>query len=140
MLNYHSRILGYAGLIPFIALPFYILWGNVSYFEGISYFTQYSAIILSFLGGILWHEGISQNKPVKQLYWSMLPSLIGWLCLIIVPPFAALIVLSIAFLLILVFELRTLDSPSWYISLRVRLTAVTIGGHLMMIWLVLQNR
>jgi hypothetical protein len=136
MLNFHAKMLGYAGLIPFIALPFYVLWGNVSYFEGISFFIQYSAIILSFLGGVLWINAIRHSHSQSQLYLSMLPSLLGWLCITIIPPLPALIMLGLTFLCVLWIEFKSIDQAAWYRSLRIRLTAIAVGGHVMMIWLV----
>lgn len=139
MLNEHAKSLGYLGLLPFIAMPFYIIWGNISYFEGISFYTQYSAIILSFLGGVIWYDGIFKNRSKKQIYLAMLPSLIGWFSLIMLPPIAALSVLSIMFALVILYEFKALDMAPWYRSLRIRLTAITLVGHGMMIWLVLKS-
>ncbi|MDC0603630.1 DUF3429 domain-containing protein [Aliiglaciecola sp.] len=139
MLNEHAKSLGYLGLLPFIAIPFYIIWGNISYFEGISFYTQYSAIILSFLGGILWYDGILNKKPKRQIYFAMLPSLVGWFSLILMPPLVTLCVLSIAFILVIAYEFKALVMDPWYRSLRIRLTAITLVGHGMMIWLVLKS-
>ncbi|MEP4889247.1 MAG: DUF3429 domain-containing protein [Aliiglaciecola sp.] len=138
MLKYHAKILGYAGLIPFIMLPFFILWETVSYFEGVDFFIQYSAIILSFLGGVLWFDGINKERSVTLLYMAMLPSIIAWLSVIWLPPVIALITLACSYTLVIFYEFKLSTLASWYRSLRIRLTAITIGSHLMIIWIIQQ--
>ena len=132
----HAEILGLAGLFPFIGLPIFTLIDTVSLFEGLSFFTQYSAIILSFLGGVIWFDGLTNKRPIWHLYLAMLPSIIGWFSLTILPPKISLVILMLSFPLMLVFEYKRLTLAQWYLKLRVRLTAITVGGHLMMIWLV----
>ncbi|WJG10961.1 DUF3429 domain-containing protein [Aliiglaciecola sp. LCG003] len=132
----HCQILGYAGLIPFILLPFLTVWGTVSFFEGVSFFNQYSVIILSFLGGVLWQDAIRFDKSSSQLYIAMLPSLIGWFALALLPAMNVLWVLLCCYLLVLIYEFSVMDQQVWYRSLRIRLTAISMGGHLMMIWLL----
>lgn len=136
MLKFHARLLGYIGLMPFIMLPFLMLWETVSYFEGISFFIQYSAIILSFLGGVLWFDGIHNNRTPLFLYLSMIPLLTAWLGVIWLPPLLSLIILAVAFIVLIVYEFTLSSLAIWYRSLRIRLTAITIGCHLMIIWLI----
>ena len=69
----------------------------------------------------------------------MLPSLVGWFSLILMPPLVTLCVLSIAFILVIAYEFKALVMDPWYRSLRIRLTAITLVGHGMMIWLVLKS-
>ncbi|GAA6183161.1 MULTISPECIES: DUF3429 domain-containing protein [Alteromonadaceae] len=139
MLKYHAKILGYAGLIPFIMLPFFILWETVSYFEGVGFFIQYSAIILSFLGGVLWFDGINNERSISLLYIAMLPSILAWLSVIWLPPKIALIALACAFTVVIFYEFKLSTLAVWYRSLRIRLTSITVGSHLMMIWLIQQT-
>ncbi|GAB2683017.1 DUF3429 domain-containing protein [Aliiglaciecola sp. 3_MG-2023] len=138
MLKYHAKILGYAGLTPFIFLPFFILWETVSYFEGVGFFIQYSAIILSFLGGVLWFDGINNKRSIILIYLAMLPSIVGWLSVIWFPPEAALITLACSYILVIFYEFKLSSLATWYKSLRIRLTAITVGSHLMIIWLIYQ--
>lgn len=132
----HAEILGLAGLFPFLGLPVFILLGSLSLYEGLTFFAQYSAIILSFLGGAIWFDGITNKKANWQLYAAMIPSLIGWFALVVMPPKISIIVLMVSFLIMLIFEYKFFKSEPWYINLRTRLTTVAFGGHLMMIWLV----
>lgn len=132
----HAKLLGFAGLLPFISLPIFTLLDAISLFEGLSFFAQYSAVILSFLGGVIWLDGIINQKPVWQLYVAMLPSIVGWISLTIMPPKISIVILMVSFIALLMLEQKCLKSALWYFRLRVRLTSVAIGGYLMMIWLI----
>ncbi|GAB5378855.1 MAG: DUF3429 domain-containing protein [Aliiglaciecola sp.] len=135
MIHTHAKLLGYLGLIPFIVMPFWITWGTVSFFEGFSFFSQYSAIILSFLGGVIWLDAIRHEKPISQLYIAMLPSITAWLSISLLPALSGLIVLFFSYLLLILYEFKVMPMASWYRSLRIRLTTIAMGTHLMMMWL-----
>ncbi|MCP4235953.1 MAG: DUF3429 domain-containing protein, partial [Aestuariibacter sp.] len=61
-----AKLLGYAGLIPFLLLNLALLFD--AYPTSLIYilFTQYSAVLLSFFGGIHWYDAISSNKSGHQ--------------------------------------------------------------------------
>lgn len=131
-----SHTLGYAGLIPFVFLPLFMVNGQLAFFEGTLYFTQYSAIILSFLGGVLWYDGLQKPGSNPQLMIAMLPSVIGWLSLVLLPPVIIIWVLTFALLAVLIYDHIALKTPpEGYLKLRVRLTSITLGTHLTMLWL-----
>ena len=98
--------LGYAGLLPFIglnALTFIdILPQSLVYL----YFTQYSAVLLSFFGGVHWYDAISSNKPAHQMYVAMLPTIVGWICLTQTGAPWVLGVLSISYLLMMFYPAK----------------------------------
>lgn len=130
------RWLGYAGLIPFVGLPLLMVNDSLSFFEGMLYFSQYSAIILSFLGGVIWFHAIQQQKADVHLYIAMLPSIVGWLSLVFLAPITIIGVLAAALLAVLVYDLKTLTAaPQAYLRLRARLTSITLGCHFAVIWL-----
>ncbi|GAA0783619.1 DUF3429 domain-containing protein [Marinobacterium sediminicola] len=122
--------LGYAGLIPFVALS---LGMNLHPLTTVA-FTTYSAVILSFLGGIHW--GVALTRPEwstpTRIGLCMLPSLLGWLALLL-PTQGALIVLMISYLSWWLWDRSQLDQPD-YRRLRFHLTAVVVLCHL--VWLV----
>jgi hypothetical protein len=130
-----ASYLAYAGLIPFILLPLYIASDNLAIFEGVSYFVQYSAIILSFLGGIHWYESIKNERAGHQLYVSMLPSIVGWLSLVLLPPGIALITIGVSHMLMLIYDLSVLMPSKAYAAMRMRITSLVLGSHMMMVWL-----
>ena len=127
---YSVVLLGVAGLIPFLAMP-------IAYSI---YFMQYSAVLLSFFGGIHWWDSISNQRYGKQMYIAMLPSIVGWLCLVFSHDPKTLGVLSLSYVAILVYDKFTLSLPKdqivSYISLRIALTSVVVISHAWMIYLI----
>ena len=78
MQKIHS-ILGYAGLIPFIGLAILTWqgWPN-AYF----YLLTYAALILSFLGGVVWLATIQSNHHWLIAVASNVAMLLAWLAVI----------------------------------------------------------
>ena len=73
-------ILGYAGLIPFIGLAILAIAG----YEEASYFLlTYAALILSFLGGIVWMATIAAKKHWSLAVVSNVVMLIAWVAVIV---------------------------------------------------------
>lgn len=130
--------LGLAGLAPFVAgaavayiAP--VLWQALA----VEAFVYYSAIILSFLGGIHWGVAMSLDRSGTRdfntrLAVSTLPSLLAWPALLL-DYGQAVVVLIIGFWLMRLYE-RQQDSaerlPGWYQGLRSLLTAGVVLCHL----------
>jgi hypothetical protein len=135
----NAKILGYAGLLPFIGLPILIIIGQLEYYQGYLYFIQYSAIILSFFGGIHWLDALQNRRSDHQLYVAMLPSIIAWLSLIFLSGNALLSTLSVAYIGILMYDKYVLalekDILIDYTFLRVVLTTIVVISHLVMAYL-----
>ncbi|MGB2427409.1 MAG: DUF3429 domain-containing protein [Alteromonas sp.] len=135
----HAGLLGYLGLIPFFAIPVAVLMEVLSYPQAFAFFTQYSAIILSFFGGIHWYAAITEPKYSHQLYVAMLPSIVAWLALILFADARTLGVLSLAYIAVLMYDKYTLQmSPSLvieYTRLRVFLTTLVVISHVVMVGL-----
>nr|WP_136252452.1 DUF3429 domain-containing protein [Ningiella ruwaisensis] len=131
-----AKILGYLGLLPFIGIPVLILTGQIHYFEGYTYFTQYSAIILSFFGGIHWLDALQNRRKDHQLYIAMLPSITGFLALIFLEGHWLFSTLSIAYIGILMYDKYVLalekDILIDYTFMRVVLTTIVVICHLLM--------
>jgi hypothetical protein len=131
-----AKLLGYAGLLPFIGIPILILMGQLHYFQGYTYFVQYSAIILSFFGGIHWLDALQNRRKNHQLFVAMLPSIVGWLCLIWLDGYQLLSALSVAYIAILLYDKYVLalekDILIPYTFLRTVLTTVAVISHLFM--------
>lgn len=130
-------ILGLAGLLPFIGLPALATTGVIPWHRALDGFTAYSAIILSFLGGIHWYDAICSRQKKHQIYIAMLPSLFGWFALFIISGLFSLAFLSIGFLLIMLYDKLALTLPKddviWYTKLRMTLTTVVVSCHT---WLI----
>lgn len=128
-----ARTLGYAGLLPFIALT--VVAPNLVQQYSIPAFLSYSAVILSFLGGIHWGVLMQQggSDVARALCISMLPSLIAWAALLL-PEHWALLTLSTTYLAWWLYD-RGAITTTWYQKLRLQLTFVVILMHL--IWLTI---
>ncbi|MEM0911110.1 MAG: DUF3429 domain-containing protein [Pseudomonadota bacterium] len=132
-------ILGYAGLIPFVALPILTMTGLLSFYQSYQYFAQYSAIILSFFGGIHWITAIVDKNNSHQIFIAMLPSIIAWLSLILLSGKVLLTMLSLTFIGMFIYDKYALALPKYivvdYIKLRLQLTTGVVICHLTMAYL-----
>ncbi|MFC3851736.1 DUF3429 domain-containing protein [Salinispirillum marinum] len=80
------RLLGYAGLIPFIALPMLQTVGVV--YTALPYstlFDFYSVVILGFMAGVLWPARESDSAHQALAWLSVTPPVLGFLTLAIAP-------------------------------------------------------
>ena len=89
--------LGYAGLLPFAGLAA-LLWvvkADLLPFVAVA-LTSYTAVIVSFLGGIHWGIGFlrAPRAPRFHFVWGVVPSLLAWLALLM-PAYAALPLLGL---------------------------------------------
>jgi len=123
-MNTTAYLLGLSGLIPFVGLTAFM---NQPW--AISYFLPYSAIILSFLGGIHWGVAVrdSEWSNPRRLCLCMLPSLLGWLALLL-PVKAGLMLLLVAYALWWAYDHSQLKIRE-YRQLRRCLSAVVIVCH-----------
>jgi hypothetical protein len=126
-----AQLLGYAGLLPFAAGAAGV-WllppdqhGWVT--QGLA---AYAALIATFLGGIHW--GMAMRDPQPRLLcwlWGVLPSLLCWAALLVLPLWgaaAALSALAATLLLCLVVDSRlyAVHGLAGWLGMRLRLTAV----------------
>ncbi|MBD3894835.1 DUF3429 domain-containing protein [Halomonas sp. ML-15] len=133
--------LGGAGLLPF-ALALVIAWAAPPDWQAwaVGAFLFYSAVILSFLGGVQWGVAMSLDTPddpafASRMLRSMLPSLIAWPALLL-PDLAATAVLMAGYLLIHAYECRPASRarlPDWYRALRRYLTLCVVSAHALML-------
>ena len=134
-----AKFLGYLGLIPFLTIPLAVLLDVLSYPLAFVFFTQYSAIILSFLGGIHWFSALNDERTDHQLYVAMLPSILAWLALVGFADSRTLGVLALVHIGIVFYDKFTLRLPPNtivdYIKFRIVLTSVVVVCHATMVWL-----
>ncbi|WP_070965967.1 DUF3429 domain-containing protein [Vibrio sonorensis] len=125
--------LGYLGLIPFVFCLILIVF-DVRLFElsGHKMFTAYSAVILSFLSGVLWGNAIdhfSHKLSRNALILSNLFALIAWGVLLTKEGsyFSAIVMLSFGYLAVWFAE-KTIrqseheEKPAGYSEMRGKLT------------------
>ncbi|MFT6269858.1 MAG: hypothetical protein ACJAVV_002685 [Alphaproteobacteria bacterium] len=131
-----AKFLGYAGLLPFVSIPILVMIGLVDAYLGYLHFIQYSAIILSFFGGIHWLDALQNRRKNHQLFVSMLPSVVAWLALMFLDGTMLLSVLSISYVGILLYDKYVLalekDILVDYMTMRILLTTVVVMSHLLM--------
>ncbi|WP_087017422.1 DUF3429 domain-containing protein [Thaumasiovibrio subtropicus] len=138
-LNPISTKLGYAGLIPFIAftgLAFFShgQWPGQTIAFPITSFILYSGVIAAFMAGTLWGRDIEQKKPRASLASNGL-ALLAFTALLL-PTAQTAIALAILALVHLGnwWVERELISPcNAYLRLRITLTSVVVGTHLLML-------
>lgn len=126
--------LGVAGLIPFAAALALAWWGPIAWQVVATYsFVYYSAVILSFLGGVHWGAAIqnAQEGSRRRLVLAMVPSLLAWPALMM-NTVSGLWVLLAGFILIGGYDMSRegrVGFPRWYLMLRAVLTLVVALLH-----------
>jgi glutaredoxin-related protein len=136
-----GRWLGYAGLIPFVAMLLgFVLGGGDRQTLFAQQFIAWGALTLSFAGAVHWGLALSGGGvPVMRMVVSILPALLAWTALLMSPAMAAWLLLA-AFVALRVWEAGppiTSTLPEWYRQLRTRLTA---GVALLLLLFVLAAR
>ena len=127
-----ALLLGCGGLLPFLATPIALGTGRIEGELVFNAFGAYSAVILSFLGGIRWGQGVGLNKSrARELTISVAPSLWAWISILIPSPGLSTIMLMIGF-----GTMGFLDryypspaSPAWMSNLRTLLSIIVVGCH-----------
>lgn len=124
--------LGLAGVLPFaIGMVVYAAGGIwiVDQAFALRSTLGYGAVILSFLGGTRWGMGVllaNEDKRDARLSLSVLPSLLGWVALLL-PAFPALVLLAVSFAAQGAWDVGDAaddGAPSWFAHLRTVLTAL----------------
>jgi hypothetical protein len=123
--------LGYGGLLPFVALAAAV-WFDVNHSSlWRDALIGYGAVILSFVGALHWGFAMSQsdmtaNQRTCSFVWSVVPSLLAWMALLMTPKYAAMLLVA-GFLMHFWQDRRLVqlvNLPAWYLPLRLRLTLV----------------
>jgi hypothetical protein len=123
--------LGYGGLLPFVGAAL-LCWLEPSHRSGwTGMLLAYGAVILSFVGALHWGFAMvhpaTAGRPMNGMYaWSVMPSLLGWMALLVAPAAGATLLIA-GFLAQYRQDLRlarVLPLPTWYLPLRLQLTVV----------------
>lgn len=121
---------GWVGVIPFASICFVFGLAEPS----LAAFAQkalapYGAIVLTFMGGVHWGLQMIREAPENLLYTTGIgPSLFAVVA-ILLPVQLALIILSMGFVGLLLFDLwlmRVGCVPRWYGQLRIQLTSAVL--------------
>lgn len=118
--RFWARLLGAAGLLPFIILVVMALDGRaVNAIPVTESLRQYAALILAFLGGMHWGLGMTHEQSWR-FGWSLLSVVMAWAGLVL-PIEAGLLLTVSGFLLGLWVDLYS-PWPEWFKRLRQVLT------------------
>lgn len=124
-----ALVLGFSGLVPFVAVPAYMMSTGIYAAELAQAQLFYGASILSFLGGVRWgltlSEGSSQLPDWHNLGYSVTPSLVAWLGLLAPHSFGVLTViggLGIAGYM----DIAMWGYPGWFKGMRFCLTFIAV--------------
>ena len=126
-----ARWLGYGGLIPFIVLAPVSLLDSHHGFTWSDALFAYGAVILSFVCALHWGfamalPGLDDARRVRTMLWSVVPSLLAWPALLLVPMEAAVLLVT-GFVLHYIQDRRLAhhaELPDWYLPLRRQLSIV----------------
>ena len=122
--------LGYGGLVPFVGLAL-LIWlvpPRIQPFVALA-LVAYGALIASFLGGVHWGTGflMGEAAPHIQFVWGVVPSLLGWLALLL-PVRAGLPLLAL--LLVTCYAVDRITYPAVglgrWLPMRLQLTGVAV--------------
>lgn len=129
-----ARYLGYGGVIPFVAMVINVVAeGPLPAAFAFKAFVYYSAVILSFLGGIRWGAATNLDAGMsRELVLSIAPGLWAVLCLLLGDPGFSVSLLLVGFVLAgLVDVYRPAPGLApWMRQLRKRLTILVVICHL----------
>ena len=120
--------LGYGGLVPFagLALLIWLVPVRLQPFVALV-LVSYGAVIASFLGGVHWGTGflMGEAAPRIQFVWGVVPSLLGWLA-VLLPPRAGLPVLAVLLLACYAVDRATYPAVGLgrWLPMRLQLTGV----------------
>jgi hypothetical protein len=125
--------LGAFGLLPFVAGAALVVGSDVTWvMHALRY---YAAVILSFMGGVHWGlaiadfgAGAGSGSNWTRLGASIVPALVAWLGLLVMPV-PGLLVTAAAFAILLLGDLLAVRkgmAPRWYARLRLPLTSVVV--------------
>ena len=94
-----ARWLGYGGLIPFLVLAPVSLLDSHHGFTWSDALFAYGAVILSFVCALHWGfamalPGLDEARRVRTVLWSVVPSLMAWPALLLVPMEAAVLLVT----------------------------------------------
>lgn len=130
-----AKVLGAAGLLPFMVGAGYLLFGPLSAAQYVfNALTIYGAVILSFMGAIHW--GLALTRPEHETArWygiGVVPALLGWGAALVGLAGAYMLALSLlgaGFALVLAVDRLSVSAgfaPRWYLRLRWPLTLVVL--------------
>ncbi len=136
--------LGYGGLLPLVALAAHVALtpaGQVPAY--LLELLVYGAVILSFLGGVVWGRLLGPDGPAidasgMHFFYSVVPALVGWSSAWVSVQNGPLVLVA-GFVAAWLYDRRLVRNgilPAWYLRMRNVLTSVVVASLLTTAWLV----
>jgi hypothetical protein len=133
-----ATLIGNLGLVPLfvLAIALWLPWTDAISLRIQFALVGYTAVVLSFLGAVHWglalaNPGLDKPRAWNALGWGVIPSLLGWLALLMLllgVPGAVVFGFLIGDLLLVrvvdtqLMALYATPVAPWYLALRTRLT------------------
>lgn len=126
-----ARVLGYAGLVPFVAVAGAAAAVPEAAATALAAGRAYAAVILSFLGGFVWGRLLAPDAAdhpaaSRLLVYSVVPSLVAWAALLL-PTAPGLWLLAAGLAGAWLHDRLATPTgllPAWFLELRTHLTVV----------------
>ncbi len=133
----HSKLiqlLTYLGTVPFfLALYFSLSKQTFLGVEGVQWFLTYGLLILSFMAGTLWGQVVNDSLRVKSIALATNAiTLAAWFAFLLAESSVILSILALGFVALYALEslvMSHLKRPSYYLGLRLRVTALVMIAH-----------
>jgi Protein of unknown function (DUF3429) len=130
--------LGCLGVLPFLvcAIAMHFAYNANAMF---SVFSNYAAVILSFLGGIRWAFAVNGQLQKIDLVLAVMPSLLAW-CSLLMPPTLTMTGFILGFIAMAYLDVfaRPLPLTRGFLRLRLWITLCVLGLHFLVLSLVWQ--
>ena len=128
----HATWLGYAGLLPFMALSILVLITDGGFqLQARAALIGYGAVIISFLGAWHWYAALhlgGVSASLARMLFAVSPALLGWLALLLPHAYGMALVLT-GLLMACIADGRWLaERQAWYRLLRRRLTVIATAS------------
>lgn len=124
-----ALLLGFSGLIPFVAAPGYMILSQL-YMPSVAFAqTAYGACILSFLGGVRWGATVPEESSIRpdwfNLGYSVTPSLVAWSALLL-PSSLSLLTILTGLAATAYLDTTMFGYPPWFKGLRFLLSLIAV--------------
>lgn len=133
------KSLTYLGAAPFF-LAFFISLTDKPFLgvDASEWFLTYGLVILSFMAGTLWGQVVNDDATAKRIaLMTNAITLAAWFSFLLAAPVVTLILVALGFIalyLLEAFVMNDLKKPDYYLSLRLRVTALVVIAHILMFW------
>lgn len=139
------KTLTYMGALPFyLALLLYLTDQIFLGVESVNWFLSYGLVILSFMAGTLWGQVIRSDDKgscttMAIVVISNFITLVAWVIFLLAQLSTAIVLITLGFIALYVAEVFLLKSnkqPSYYLSLRLKVTSLVVLAHAIMYLLI----